>query len=293
VNEEAKLRVLWATDGSDHSESVIPLLRSLVLPAAEQITVLTVAPQTFLGGARPDPAFLTKVSAAARRKAIQDARAVAGRWLTELNPGHVGAEADARWGHPVREILKGARTGRVDIIALGAKGHSNLHMLVLGSVAQGVAQLTTQPLLVARPGARSVRRVVVGFDGSAPARKALRFLARLALPADAEVVLVHVLERDGAGRRSRADEAAGTEEETRASKTLGDGRDYLAGRGLTARTQVVWGRAADELDAVARREKADLVVVGSRKPSATQHYLIGSTAEKLVRHAQSSVLVVR
>jgi nucleotide-binding universal stress UspA family protein len=35
------------------------------------------------------------------------------------------------------------------------------------------------------------------------------------------------------------------------------------------------------------------VAVGSRKPSRVRHYLLGSTAERLVRHCAASVLVVR
>jgi universal stress protein G/universal stress protein F len=53
------------------------------------------------------------------------------------------------------------------------------------------------------------------------------------------------------------------------------------------------GVAAQRLQEAARKERADLVVVGSRKPSATAHYLIGSTAEKIVRHVAASVLIVR
>ncbi len=58
-------------------------------------------------------------------------------------------------------------------------------------------------------------------------------------------------------------------------------------------TEVLAGPAGPELDACARKHGADLIVVGSRKPSAARHFLLGSTAEKLVRHAHTSVLVVR
>ena len=56
--EARKLRVLWATDGSESSRSAAPLLRELVLPAAERLVVLAVAPHSFISGARPDPAAL-------------------------------------------------------------------------------------------------------------------------------------------------------------------------------------------------------------------------------------------
>jgi nucleotide-binding universal stress UspA family protein len=293
------LNVLWATDGSDHSEHAMPLLRNFVLPATGKLTVLTVAPQTFLGSARPDPAFLTRVTAASRRKALLEAEDTAQRWLTELDPGRVAAEAISRWGHPVQEILKASRSAKADLVVMGAKGHSNLHLLVLGSVVQGVVQLSPQPLLIARPGASAVRRILVGFDGSAPARKAIRFLTGLSLSGPTEVQLVHVLDsgdgRRGSGKKRGRDETGGAEERrhAEAKKSLVSCADSLVDCGLDVRVEIAVGPAAARLQEIARDEKADLIVVGSRKPSAAAHYLIGSTAEKLVRHAPTSVLVVR
>lgn len=282
------LRVFWATDGSDHSESAIPLLQSIIMPVAEHVTVMTVAPQTLLGGVRVDPAFLSKVTPASRRAALQDAEAVAERWLLQLDPGPVPASATSRWGHPVHEILKGARSTGADLVVLGAKGHSNLHLLVLGSVAQGVAQLTTQPLLVARPGAGPVRRILVGHDDSPPSRKAVQFLSRLSLAPNTVITLLNVLAKAAGGKKGARSDGLDA-----AAQRLDAAAEALRTSGLEVKTEVAYGDAARVLRDIARKEKADLVVVGSRKPSTSAHYLIGSTAEKLVRHAQSSVLVVR
>src|SRR5437867_4245750 len=57
-----------------------------------------------------------------------------------------------------------------------------------------VAPHATRPLLIARPGANEVKTVMIAYHGSANARKALRFLKRLSLPADARLVLVNVVE---------------------------------------------------------------------------------------------------
>jgi nucleotide-binding universal stress UspA family protein len=67
----------------------------------------------------------------------------------------------------------------------------------------------------------------------------------------------------------------------------------LSAQGYRVSTEVLIGNAAPELDESARKHGAGLVIVGSRKPAPARHYLIGSTAEKLVRHAEASVLVVR
>ncbi len=298
---QPKLRVLWATDGSASADSAIPLLRQLVLPAAERLTVLTVAPHSLISGARPDPAFLARVTRAARRRALVESEQLAVREATELDPS-LKPEAVARWGHPIEEILRVARLMAADIIVLGAKGHSNLGLLLLGSVSQGVVQHATRPVLVARPGSGEVRSVIVGFHGSAAARRALRFLERLALAVATEVRLTCVIEPFSVPlgtpvsyRRQalRETQRINARRHAAAQRSLDAAAVKLRAAGHRVETEVLAGEPGPELDAAARRHGAGLLVVGSRKPSPARHYLLGSTAEKLVRHAHVSVLVVR
>ncbi|HEY4685077.1 MAG TPA: universal stress protein [Dehalococcoidia bacterium] len=296
-----KLHVLWATDGSASARNAVPLLRGLVLPAAERLTVLTVAPHSLISGARPDPAFIARVTPAARRGALVEAEQLAMREATALDPPFK-PDVLSRWGHPIQEVLRAARSLAADLIVLGAKGHSNLRILVLGSVSQGVVQHATLPVLIARPSAGPVRRVVLGYHGSAAARRAVAFLERLALPPEVEVRLTTVVEPFAvpAGtpigyRRLAIAEAnrVNARRHTAAQRALDGLAARLRADGLRVETEVVAGAAGPELDAAAQRHGAELIVVGSRKPSPARHYLLGSTAEKLVRHARASVLVVR
>ncbi|KPD03125.1 universal stress protein [Moellerella wisconsensis] len=52
------------------------------------------------------------------------------------------------------------------------------------------------------------------------------------------------------------------------------------------------GSAKDEILSYATDINADLIVIGSHHPSTTT-YLLGSTASTIVRHANTSVLVIR
>lgn len=52
------------------------------------------------------------------------------------------------------------------------------------------------------------------------------------------------------------------------------------------------GSPAREIIDVAEKEGADLIIIASHRPDFT-NYLIGSTADRVVRHAQCSVLVDR
>jgi nucleotide-binding universal stress UspA family protein len=294
------LRVVFATDGSGPARNANAVLRQLILPVTSKLTVLSVAPQSFLSGARPDPAFLLKATPAARRTAVAESEEEAQAAATELDPNPaIEVDVVARWGNPIEEILRTARRAPADLVVLGAKGHSGLSIMLLGSVSQGVVQHSTLPVLIVRPDAKRVSKVLIGYDDSPEARKAVAFLDRLALPQDVEIILSYVdtpfpKAQRGSRRGSlAAAEAAAERSHDREEAALGGVASRLIAQGYRVSTEVLSGEAAPELDQSARKRGAGLIIVGSRKPAPARHYLIGSTAEKLVRHAEASVLVVR
>jgi nucleotide-binding universal stress UspA family protein len=302
AERQRKLRVLWATDGSEDADSAIPILKELILPAAESLTVMTVAPHSFLSGARPDPAFLTRIRPAAKRQALTESEQLAREEATRLDPPSIKVEALARWGNPIEEILRLSRTMPADLVVMGAKGHSNLGLLLLGSVSQGVVQHATRPVLIARPPSGGVKRVLIGYEPTPPARKAIQFMEQLGLPTSVEFVLSHVLEPFGVptgtpiSYRTRALEEVHRINERRhrtAERALTVASEALSKTGRSVATEILTGAAGPVLEESAKDREAGLIVVGSRKPSPARHYLLGSTAEKLVRHAPMSVLVVR
>jgi nucleotide-binding universal stress UspA family protein len=254
-----------------------------------------------ISGARPDPAFLTRITPAARRRAILESEDVAQQSATELDPSGIELEALARWGNPIEEVLRVSRTSRADLVVMGAKGHSNLGLILLGSVSQGVVQHSNRPVLVARPGASDVRRVLIGYDGTAHARRAVTFLDRLSLPPGVAIKLVYVVEPYSVpggtpGFRRRAMEEArliNEKGQADAQRALDSLAASLRASARRVETEVLHGASGPRLDEAARAYDADLLVVGSRKPSPESHYLLGTTAEKLVRHSHVSVLIVR
>jgi len=62
--------------------------------------------------------------------------------------------------------------------------------------------------------------------------------------------------------------------------------------GLDAELEVRQGAPARELLAAAAEHKADLIVLASHRPDLS-NYFLGATADRVVRHAQCSVLVDR
>jgi nucleotide-binding universal stress UspA family protein len=136
------------------------------------------------------------------------------------------------------------------------------------------------PVLVARGGQRGrLARVVVGFDGSEPAARAVTAAATIAREANAGVWVVHVAP-PGRGGEAALELARGRELVAAAGARLEDLREET-------------GDPAERLLAVADTVDADLLVVGARGRSGISRWLLGGTSDKLVAHANRAALVIR
>jgi nucleotide-binding universal stress UspA family protein len=139
-------------------------------------------------------------------------------------------------------------------------------------------------------------RILCPVDFSAGSGEALRVAAELARERDAALVLVHVWSPAqmtmGEGYLAPAviqDMVDGETAQLAKSKTEAQqlGVKEVATRLLTG---VPW----DEIVSAARSDSAvDLIVIGTHGRTGLAHVLLGSVAEKVVRHAPCPVLVVR
>ena len=117
------------------------------------------------------------------------------------------------------------------------------------------------------------RRIVVGYDGSDAARRALDAAADLAgYGSTLSVVTVQTGEVDG--------------------WISGDARARLLQRHVEARYHETTGEPAERLVEKATELGADLLVVGRRSRSPLRA-LLGSVSSRVVRRAACDVLVVR
>jgi nucleotide-binding universal stress UspA family protein len=133
------------------------------------------------------------------------------------------------------------------------------------------------------------QRVLVGFDGSAAAERALA-LAKQMRAADGEIVSLTVAETHYAMHAGMY--AVEWDETLRADaeKARSAGEAQLNGV-PTAAARVVTGHAAHALLAAADSMNADVVAVGSHGKSRIRDLLVGSVVTRVVRTAHCSVLV--
>ena len=144
------------------------------------------------------------------------------------------------------------------------------------------------------------KRILVPTDFSADARRAADAAGLMAREFGGQLTLLHVVP-DSDFRAAATEAAPGipSSEELEA-QLRGEVRqagqtelERLAADGVSATFLNVEGPPASEIVRVAREQKADLIIMGTHGRTGLQHELLGSVAERTVRLAPCSVLVVR
>jgi nucleotide-binding universal stress UspA family protein len=132
-------------------------------------------------------------------------------------------------------------------------------------------------------------KILVAYDGSESARRALAETARLANGNSVTVVSV----AEPLPQFGRAGELLLPEEDAERRRELLDAKQLLAERGIEAAVVERKGDAATRILDEAEQEHADLIVLGTRGLGTGRRWLMGSVSTKVLHHAPCNVLVVR
>jgi nucleotide-binding universal stress UspA family protein len=140
---------------------------------------------------------------------------------------------------------------------------------------------------------RHPRRILVAYDESAPALWALEVAVRTAQEAGGALRLVHVVRpATGAGGEYVSSlERLDMMHHREAAEMLERVRTSLP-RGLDVDHVVREGQPADEILAAAKAWDAEEIVIGTRARGRLAQFLLGSTAEQVIRRAACPVVTV-
>ena len=138
------------------------------------------------------------------------------------------------------------------------------------------------------------QKILVGVDFSPPSREAMRTAAALAKEFGAELTVAHFWQIPLLGaelpvQAAYLDEMRAAAEQQLAAWTAE--ASSLADRKVTSVFEL--GVPWNEMVKLLQREHYDLAVVGTHGRTGLKHALLGSVAERVVRHAPCAVLVVR
>ena len=143
------------------------------------------------------------------------------------------------------------------------------------------------------------KRILVAVDGSAASAKGLREALRLAKAVGAKLCILHVVDEfyafagyDGLGpTRDLVPlfREGGRKVLDKAKRSA----DAARVRATTVLREMIGGPAAGPIVREARKQRADLIVLGTHGRRGVRRLVLGSDAEAVVRTASVPVLLVR
>jgi nucleotide-binding universal stress UspA family protein len=196
---------------------------------------------------------------------------------------HLAAEAGVesatrtvRSNDPASALVELARDA--DLLVVGATRHSRAGGIVLGRVSTAAAHRSPCDVLIARPephGHPFAERILVGFDGSQPARRAVAIAGEIARRHGSRLTVASFWPSTAERRHATSEVVVALTELTGSEPVVVSGD----------------GAAHERLAQLATGLEASLVVVGSR--GLTGVSALGSVSERVAHAVPCSVLIAR
>jgi nucleotide-binding universal stress UspA family protein len=214
---------------------------------------------------------------------------------------HVAPTSSVRVGKPFHEVNTAARESTADLIVIATHGYTGVEHVLLGSTAERVVRhapcsVLTVPTRIHKRPAFRLKKILVPMDFSDLSKDALPWATFLAEQFKAEIVLLHVVEKFpidyllGLELTSHMIVPLMKQAEADLERAAADLAKSI---GIKLSAAVREGKPHEEICEATKALGVDLIVLTTRGYTGLKHVWLGSTAERVVRHASCPVLVVR
>lgn len=285
------MKILLATDGSEHATDAAKLLARLPHKEPLELTVLFVGYVTEHYGVRQVAARMEPGLAAERQRADEI--------FQRIQEMFSGADAKLECvflnGQVGKTIIEQAQARDVELVVLGAVGHSALDRLLLGSTSDFVATHAHCSVLIVRPMELGQHgpRICWAFDDSDATRRAVQQLEKFLWGRQTQIDTVQVIARselyseipiviDIEGIKQELlpkVQAAASELQHISDQVTPHVIDALSpGSGLVE---------------FAQQHGSDLILMGDTGRGLLSRFLLGSVSRYVLRHAECSVWIAR
>ncbi|OYP36104.1 universal stress protein [Rhodopirellula sp. MGV] len=285
--------VILAIDGSGPSLEAAQFFAHLPHKDRLSLTVATIVQRPYIHSSYAVGELLEKAFERDKEFALekfQEVESIFDGANVELN--HVSPEGAI--GESLVEI---AKRDNADLMVVGAKGHSGIARLLLGSISDHVATHAPCSTLVVRPtellGHSRPIRVCLAFELCQSGLAALDEIAQTPWKTGTEfhLLTVQTFLSDFIGERI-ADE--GLELTKHAEQGLNEAKERLSDVAPNAQTHLLrTDHVGEGIVSFVEDNKIDLLVIGETPRSAVDRFLLGSTSRFVLRHAPCSVWIAR
>jgi nucleotide-binding universal stress UspA family protein len=265
-------RILAPLDGSPLAESILPLVRAFRARKRTELVLLrALPPPPMVGG---DVGRVMELDRRAAEEYLEGLRKAE-------SAGEGSLRVRVREGPPAETILAVAREERATLIALSTHGRTGLRRLLFGSVAEQVLRESPIPVLLLRgqAAAPEPRKILLPVDPDDVSLEVVNAAIEVASTFGAHVVLLNVM-KDALAYGPPVVQI------TRAFERFREA-------GVSVEPLLRRGDPADEILAAARDLSAGMIAIATHARRGLRRALVGSVAEKVLRHAEVPVLAIR
>lgn len=276
LKELAIRRILVALDTSSHSMAALQVAANLAATLqaelrglfVEDVNLLRLAALPFAREVRWTTASRRTLDEAEMERELQLRASQARRALA-----YAAEQAEAEWSFRVvrgvvsKEVLEAALDA--DLLSMGRASRSRASRVPLGSTARAAAGQVRGAVLLARMGADLEQPIIVTYDGSPPAARALAAAARMS-QTNGSSLIVLIMAPDAGDAPHLAEEA----------------HEYLEPRVPHAEYRNL--SSSEELVSAVERETFGLLILGGESSS-----LKGDDLQELLDRLDCPVMLVR
>lgn len=298
------MRVLAAVDRSAYSSYALDCLKRMPCHDEVDLTLVTVSPRVpeyDLSGTMfaMDAASVMQREIEAIRESLNEMAAFARsefRSIETLSP----------IGPPGHEIVRLANQKRVDLVLMGATGHSALARVLLGSVSDYVATHADCSTLVVRPqgnqkpdpniASPAPSRILLAISNADSDVDLATWISRLGFSTTTEIHLVYVEQILHFYDQELFHQASKYRQDLQpiAIETIEKIKTQLQSHGFTTHSKTLESNHIGHgIVEYAEQQKCDLIITGDQRETLIQRLFLGSNSRHVLRHAHCSVLISR
>jgi nucleotide-binding universal stress UspA family protein len=305
-------RILVPLDGSELAEVVFPYAKEFAGRLDLEVVLLYVGGQVLSEFAPMHRAYIERAAEIIRQQAqeVQE--------KTGIKPGSnpIEVRGEMTEGYPAEEILRYTDENKADLLLMATHGRSGRKRWILGNVADKVLRASKIPVLLVRSGVPVTtphdqwpsRTILVPLDGSERAELVLPHVETLAKQRSTEpanVTLLKICEPPStpsyyAPELSEVPLNWGEYMEQEVARCKQVSTKYLAkieerfkDIGVSAKSEVLVGKASDVIVDYANKNPFDLIVMATHGRSGLSRLVYGSIATNIINGVSCPIFLVR